>query len=118
MVMKTNSFRFADIINYLGPGTSHEKWVKAYGCSVQKYPGLLDYPAWYSRLKGGYVLSLSEYQERKKIFKEKRMQTFADRLRYYNDLDVAPELEALEKMRAFYSDKGIDILKDAVDSQG
>ena len=42
------------------------------------------------------------------------MQTFADWLRYYNDLDVAPRLEALEKMRAFYTDKDIDVLKDAV----
>lgn len=36
MFMKTNGFRFIDIINYLGRGTSYEKWVKAYGCSVQK----------------------------------------------------------------------------------
>ena len=42
------------------------------------------------------------------------MQTFADWLRYYNDLDVALWLEALEKMRAFYTDKDIDVLKDAV----
>ena len=48
------------------------------------------------------------------MFKEKCMCTFADWLRYYNNLDEAPGLEALEKMRAFYTDKGIDILKDAV----
>ena len=53
-----------------------------------------------------------------KIFKEKGMKTFADRLRYYNNLDVAPGLEALEKMRAFYSERGIDILKDAVSLPG
>ena len=46
------------------------------------------------------------------------MQTFADWLRYYNDLDVAPGLDALEKMWAFYTDKGIDILKDAVSFLG
>ena len=46
------------------------------------------------------------------------MQTFADWLRYYNNLDVAPGLEALEKMRAFYTEKGIDILKDAVSLPG
>lgn len=45
------------------------------------------------------------------------MQVFADWLRYYNDHDVAPGLEALEKMRAFYL-KGIDILKDAVNLPG
>ena len=42
------------------------------------------------------------------------MQTFADWLCYYNDLDVAPGLEAVEKMRAFYTDKGMDVMKDAV----
>ena len=46
------------------------------------------------------------------------MRTFADWLRYYNDLDVAPGLEALQKMRAFYTEKGIDLLKDAVSIPG
>jgi len=52
------------------------------------------------------------------VFKEKGMRTFADWLRYYNNLDVAPGLEALEKMRNFYTEKGIDILKDAVSMPG
>ena len=69
-------------------------------------------------MKGEYVLSLSEIQECKNIFEEKRMQTFADWLRYYSNLDVAPGLETLEKMRALYTDKGIDILKDAVSLPG
>jgi len=52
------------------------------------------------------------------VFKDKGMRTFADWLRYYNNLDVAPGLEALEKMRNFYTEKGIDILKDAVSIPG
>ena len=36
MFMKTNGFRFVDIINSLGPDTIYEKWVKGYDCSVQK----------------------------------------------------------------------------------
>ena len=133
MFMKTDHFLFLDIINYLGPGTSYDAWVKAYGCSVQKswlpyewfdtpaklhYPGLPDYPAWYSKLKDSFVLKLSEFRECRKVFKEKGMATFGDWLRYYNNLDVAPGLEALEKMRAFYSERGIDILKDAVSLPG
>ena len=133
MFIKTKKFLFLDIINYLGPGTSYTAWVKPYGCSTQKswlpyewlnspeklnYPGLPDYPAWYSKLKEGFVLKLSELVECKKIFKEKGMQTFADWLCYYNNLDVAPGLEALEKMRAFYTEKGIDILKDMVSLPG
>ena len=46
------------------------------------------------------------------------MRTFADWLRYYKNLDVAPVLEALEKMRAFHTEKGIDVLKDAVSVPG
>ena len=46
------------------------------------------------------------------------MRTFADWLRYYNDLDVVPVLEALQKMRAFYTEKDINILKDAVSLPG
>ena len=124
MFLLTCCFRFLDIINYLGPGTSYEKWVKAYECKTVKswfpyewfdspekldYPGLPDYLAWYSRLKDAFVL---------KLFREKGMRTFADWLRYYNNLDVAPGLEALQKKRNFYTEKGIDILKDAVSIPG
>ena len=46
------------------------------------------------------------------------MQTFTNWLRYYNNRDVAPGLEALKNVRAFYTAKGIDILKDAVSLLG
>ena len=131
--MHTWGFRFLDIINYLGPGTSYEKWVKAYECKAAKswfpyewfdtpekidFPGLPVYPEWYSKQKGGYLLNLDEYTRCQRDFKEKGMRTFADWLSYYNNLDVAPGLEALEKMRNFYTEKGIDILKDAVSLPG
>ena len=133
MFILTKNFRFLDIINYLGPGTSYEKWVKAYECETVKswfpyewfdtpekldFRGLPKYEDWYSKLKGGYVLTRDEWDGCQRLFKEKGMCTFADWLRYYNNLDVAPGLEALEKMRAFYTDKGIDILKDAVSIPG
>jgi len=54
----------------------------------------------------------------KQLFKNKGMRTFADWLRYYNDLDVVPGLQALQKMRTFYAENGIDILKDAVSLPG
>ena len=129
MFIKTPTLLFLDIINYLGPGTSYDSWIKAYGASAQKawlpyewldspdkldHPGLPDYIHWYSKLKGENVLKLSEFIGCRKLFREKGMQTFRDWLEYYNNLDVAPGLEALEKMRGFYFSKGIDILKDAV----
>ncbi|KAL9983294.1 hypothetical protein ACROYT_G005441 [Oculina patagonica] len=60
--------------------------------------------------------AMKKWRACKKLFREKG--TFADWLRYYNNLDVSPGLEALEKMRAFYSEKGIDILKDTVSIPG
>ena len=46
------------------------------------------------------------------------MQTFGDWLEYYNNLDVTPFFEALEKMKAYYTNLGVDILKDAVSLPG
>ena len=75
MFLLTSGSRFLDIINYLGPGTSYEKWVKVYECKAEKswfpyewfdrpekldYAGLPDYPDWYSKLKGDFGLQLSE----------------------------------------------------------
>ena len=37
--------------------------------------------------------------------------TFKDFLRWYNNKDVVPTLEAMQKMLAFYHKKGIDLLK-------
>ena len=82
------------------------------------FPGLPKYEEWFSKLKCEYVLTWDEWEGCQRLFKEKRMRTFADWLRYYNNLDVAPGLETLEKMRNFYTEKGIDILKDAVSIPG
>ena len=93
MFLLTQEFRFLDIINYLGPGTSYEKWTKAYESTAEEscfpyewfdtpkkldHPGLADYPAWYSRLKEEYTLKLSEWVACKRLFKQKGMHTFAD----------------------------------------
>ena len=45
------------------------------------------------------------------------MRPLADRLRYYNNLGVAPGLEALKKLRDFYPEKRFNILKDPEASQ-
>ena len=120
-------------MNYLGPGTSYEKWVKTYGSTQTKswlpykwftnsgkldYEGLPPYRDWFSRLKNEFVLTPKKYDECKCVFRERGMKTFADWLKYYNNLDVGPFLEALEKMRGFYTALGIDIFKDAVSLLG
>ena len=133
MFINTPKFKFLDVLNYLGPGITYEKWVKTYGATLTKswlpyewldspdkldFPGLPPYMAWYSKLKGEYVLTLKEYDDCHRIFKERGMQTFGDWLEYYNNLDVAPFLEALQKMKEFYTSLGIDIFKDAVSLPG
>ena len=45
------------------------------------------------------------------LWEKEKMQTFKDFLRWYNNKDVVPTLEAMQKMIAFYHNKGIDMLK-------
>ena len=133
MFINTPKFKFLDVLNYLAPGITYDKWVKTYGATLTKswlpyewfdcpdkldFPGLPPYLAWYSKLKGAYVLSLKEYDDCHRIFRERGMQTFGDWLEYYNNLDVAPFLEALQKMKEFYTGLGVDIFKDAVSLPG
>ena len=42
------------------------------------------------------------------------MQTFREFLIWYNNLDVQPFCEALEKMCAFWKDKKIDMLRQGI----
>ncbi len=42
---------------------------------------------------------------------EYQREFFRDFLRWYNDKDVVPTLEAMTKMMDFYHAKGIDMLK-------
>ena len=133
MFLTTPNSKFFDIINYLGSGTSYEKWVKTYGSSQTNswlpyewfnssdkldYEGLPPYRCWFSNLKNEFVLSPEEFKDCQHIFQERGMKTFADWLEYYNNLDVGPFLESLEKMRGFYTTFGIDIFKDAVSLPG
>ncbi len=46
-----------------------------------------------------------------KVWQDNGMETFRDFLRWYNDKDVIPTLEAMQKMMEFYHNKGVDMLK-------
>ena len=130
---KTPQFVFLDVINYLAPGITYDKRVKTYGAKQTKswlpyewfdsadklnYKGLPPYRCWFSKVKNSFVLKPKEYNECKRVFQERGMQTFGDWLEYYNNLDVTPFLETIEKMKAFYTDIGVDIFKDAVSLPG
>ena len=51
------------------------------------------------------------YQYLFDTWSHENMCTFKDFLRWYNNKDVVPTLEAVQKMLAFYHKKGIDMLK-------
>ena len=51
------------------------------------------------------------YQYLQQICKQEQMSSFKDFLRWYNNKDVVPTLEAMQKMIVFYHDKYIDMLK-------
>ena len=129
MFMKASKFNFLDVKNHLSPGTSYDKWVKTYGAKQTKswlpyewfdsgakldHDGLPPYRCWFSQLKNSFVLTPKEYNQCMRVFQEQGMKTFGDWLEYYNNLDATPFLETLEKMKAFYTNIGVDILKDAV----
>ena len=133
MYMNTSQFKFLDITNYLAPGITYDKLVKTYGANQTKswlpyewfdsadkldYKGLPPYWCWYSQLRNGFALTPAEYEECKRVFQERGMKTFGDWLEYYNNLDVTPFLETLERMKEFYTKIGVDIFKDAVSLPG
>ena len=51
------------------------------------------------------------YQYLLDIWNHENMCTFKDFLRWYNNKDVVPTLETMQKMHAFYHKKGINMLK-------
>ena len=54
---------------------------------------------------------LENYNYLKSIWEQEKMTTFRDFLRWYNNKDVVPTLDAMQKMIELYHDKGIDMLK-------
>ena len=46
------------------------------------------------------------------------MNNMFDYLKYYNNLDVKPLIQAIEKHRQFYYNQGFDMHKDAISLSG
>ena len=132
MCLSTEDLKFLDVMNYLAPGYSYEKYVKAYDCTMQKghfpyewldsleklqYDRLPAKEDFYSSLKKQDIAE-SDYEEMQSVWKTKGMKTVRDLLIWYNNLDVLPFLEALEKQFQFYSTRGIDPFKEALSVPG
>ena len=132
MCLPTRKLRFLDIIHFLAPGYSYDKYLKAYGCELQKghFPyeymdgigkledrALLPQEAFYSRLKNKHI-SDADYARCEVAWRDNRMKTMRDFLMWYNNRDVVPFLDAIDKQFAFYKQQNIDMYKDGVSVPG
>ena len=132
MNINTRKFRFLDVINYIAPGFSYSKYLKAY--DVEEAKGFFPYEyvkhldqlketclppkeAFYSSLRDTHI-SDDDYTYCQQVWAQEHMKTFQDFLIWYNNKDVGPFIQALEKQTAFYKSLGVDMLKDAVSVSG
>ena len=58
------------------------------------------------------------YQWLNDLWNENQWSTFADFLKWYNDLDVNPMIQAIEKMNDYYKDKNADFMHQAITLPG
>ena len=132
MCLKTDHLRFLDVTNFLAPGFSYAKFLKAYECPQTKgffpyewmdsldkldHPSLPPHDAFFSTLKNENITE-QEYQYCQQVWSDNNMQTFKDFLVWYNNLDVQPFCDALEKMCAFWKDKNTDMLRQGISIPG
>ena len=130
--IETERLRFLDITNFIAPGYNYDAYLKAYGCSQEKgffpyewvdclsklnFTHLPPAEAFYSSLKQKHVSS-DEYEVCVRAWNALGMKTFKDFLVWYNNLDVEPFLEAMEKQSLIYREKRIDMLKSAISLPG
>ena len=132
MCFSTNKLKFVDICNYLAPGFSYDKYLKAYGCDLQKgnFPyeymdgiekledrALPPQAAFFSRLKNEGI-SNDDYARCQAVWRDNGMETLREYLIWYNNRDVTPFLDAIAKQAAFYRDRHIDMFKDGISVPG
>ena len=132
MCFSTTNLKFLDVTQYLAPGVSYDKYLKAYGCELQKghFPyeymddlhkledrALPPQAAFFSRLKNEGI-SNDDYARCQAVWRDNGMTTMRDYIVWYNNRDVTPFLEAIAKQFAFYHDRGIDMFKDGISVPG
>ena len=132
MCFSTTNLKFLDVTQYLAPGVSYDKYLKAYGCELQKghFPyeymddlhkledrALPPQAAFFSQLKNEGI-SDTDYAACQAVWHDNKMETLRDYLIFYNNLDVTPFLEAISKQFTFYRDRGIDMFKDGISVPG
>ena len=114
------------------PGYTYEAYLKAHGASLPKgffpyewmddinklnHSTLPSQDAFFSRLTGKSI-SDEDYSALKEKWSQLGMTRVRDLLVWYNNLDVEPFLEALQKQYAIYASRGIDMGKQAISLPG
>ena len=132
MCLSTKKLKFLDVTQYLAPGVSYDKYLKAYGCDLQKghFPyeymdgigkledrALPPQAAFFSQLKNEGI-SDTDYAACQAVWGDNQMTTMRDYLIWYNNRDVTPFLDAIAKQAAFYRDRHIDMFKDGISAPG
>ena len=132
MCLSTDKLKFLDMVNFLAPGVSYDKYLNAYGCELQKghFPyeymdnlrklddcALPPQAAFYSRLKNEGI-SNDDYARCQAVWHDNGMTTLRDFLVWYNNRDVTPFLDAIAKQAGFYKYQNIDMFKDGISVPG
>ena len=84
---------FIDFTKLLNSGLSHKEALKKL------------------RMKEVPSSGVDNYNYFKVIWEKEQMTTFRDFVKWYNNKNVVPTLEAMPKLMEFYHNKGIDMLK-------
>ncbi len=110
--LKTKHLQFLDIRSYLAPNYAYASFIEAYKCDFKKgyfpYDWFNDYDkvnntelpppeAFYNKLKNKAITD-EEYKICTNAWNDNNMKTFKDFLKWFNNLDVLPFIEAVEKM--------------------
>ena len=132
MCFSTTNLKFLDVTQYLAPGVSYDKYLKAYGCELQKghfpYEYMADLhkledrvlppqSAFFSRLKNEGI-SNDDYARCQAVWRDNGMETLREYLIWYNNRDVTPFLDAIAKQAGFYKHQNIDMFKDGISVPG
>ncbi|XP_070178816.1 uncharacterized protein, partial [Littorina saxatilis] len=130
--VSTEKLKFLDITSFLAPGFSYAKYLAAFDVEEQKgffpyefvtdldkldLPHLPSREAFFSTLKNKPI-SEEDYHYCQDMWETSDMKTLRDFLIWYNNKDVVPFLEALEKQSHFYQTLGLDMLKDGIGVPG
>ncbi len=132
MLISTKKLKYLDLSNYLAAGTSLSAFYKSYNVNTPKgnfcyewfdcleklnFPGLPEQKYFFSTLtKSG--ISDEDYKSSKDVFKNEKMKTFSDYVRYYNNHDVIGMVEGLTKMIEIENKNGLDLFKISVSLPG